>query len=78
MIISCDPRELDVLTDRERQVLDCIALAAMNDQEIGSCIGIAKDTARSHVGRILRKLAARNRLELAVRYWLVRTEGRSL
>jgi DNA-binding NarL/FixJ family response regulator len=54
------------LTDRERQVLELILMARSN-REIASQLGIEERTVKAHVGRLMRKTGAENRIELSVR-----------
>ena len=54
------------LTDREQQVLALILLAKSN-REIGRLLGIDERTVKAHVGRLMRKTGADNRIELSVR-----------
>jgi DNA-binding NarL/FixJ family response regulator len=54
------------LTDREKQVLELILLARSN-REIASQLGIEERTVKAHVGRLLRKTGAENRIELTMR-----------
>ena len=54
------------LTDREREVLKLILLAKSN-REIASSLGIEERTVKAHVGRLMRKLGADNRIEFSVR-----------
>ncbi|WP_304452614.1 response regulator transcription factor [Nocardiopsis sp. YSL2] len=56
---------LDVLTDRERDVLALVG-RGMSNQEIGAALHLSPATARTHVGRLLAKLAARDRVGLVV------------
>lgn len=58
-------KELDVLTDREREVLALVAGGLTND-EIGQRLYVSPATARTHVSRIMTKLAARDRTQLVV------------
>ena len=51
------------LTDRERQVLDLI-LTARSNREIARELGIEEHTVQAHVGRLLRKTGAENRIDL--------------
>lgn len=62
--VAQDPR-LDELTDRELAVLRRIAHGE-NNAEIASVLHISPATARTYVSRILTKLHARDRTELAV------------
>jgi len=54
------------LTDREKQVLDLILLARSN-REIARQLGIEERTVKAHVGRLMRKAGADNRIELSMR-----------
>jgi len=60
-----DTRALDVLTDREREVLGLVGLGLTND-EIGRELFLSPLTAKTHVSRIMSKLAARDRVQLVV------------
>lgn len=54
------------LTARERQVLELILLARSN-REIAQQLGIEERTVKAHVGRLMRKTGADNRIELSMR-----------
>lgn len=54
------------LTIRERQVLDLILLARSN-REIARELGIEERTVKAHVGRLMRKTGAENRIDLSMR-----------
>jgi len=54
------------LTDRERQVLDLI-LTARSNREIAKELGIEERTVQAHVGRLMRKTGADNRIDLLMR-----------
>jgi DNA-binding NarL/FixJ family response regulator len=54
------------LTLRERQVLDLILLARSN-REIAMELGIEERTVKAHVGRLMRKTGAENRIDLSMR-----------
>lgn len=54
------------LTSRERQVLDLILLARSN-REIANQLGIEERTVKAHVGRLMRKTGADNRIDLSMR-----------
>lgn len=56
---------LDVLTERERDVLALVG-RGMSNQEIGAKLYLSPATARTHVGRILGKLGVRDRVGLVV------------
>ena len=57
--------QLDVLTERERQVVALVAGGLSND-EIASQLVVSPATARTHVSRAMIKLNARDRTQLAV------------
>jgi len=57
--------DLDVLTDREREVLGLVGGGLSND-EIASELFISVATARTHVSRAMTKLHARDRAQLVV------------
>jgi DNA-binding NarL/FixJ family response regulator len=59
------PRELEQLTDREREVLVLVAEGLSND-EIAARLVISPATAKTHVSRTMIKLAARDRAQLVV------------
>lgn len=56
---------LDVLTERERDVLALVG-RGMSNQEIGAALHLSPATARTHVGRLLAKLGIRDRVGLVV------------
>jgi len=53
------------LTSREREVLKLILLARSN-REIANQLGIEERTVKAHVGRLMRKTGAENRVELSM------------
>jgi DNA-binding NarL/FixJ family response regulator len=53
------------LTAREKQVLDLI-LQARSNREIARQLGIEERTVKAHVGRLMRKTGADNRIELTM------------
>ncbi|MGW4050182.1 response regulator [Streptomyces sp. NPDC004779] len=59
-----DPR-LDVLTNRETEVMRLVAVGRTND-EIASNLVLSPLTAKTHVSRIMTKLGARDRSQLVV------------
>jgi len=60
-----DTAQLRVLTDREREVLALVGQGLTND-EIGKSLFLSPLTAKTHVSRIMAKLAARDRVQLVV------------
>ncbi|MGD7707405.1 response regulator [Microlunatus sp. Y2014] len=56
---------LDVLTDREREVLAEVGIGATN-AEICERLYMAEGTVKTHVGRLLAKLACRDRIGLVL------------
>ncbi len=60
-----DPTQLRLLSDREREVLGLVA-RGLSNAEIGERIHVSHATAKTHVGRILTKLAARDRAQLVM------------
>jgi len=60
-----DARRLDAITDREREVLALVGQGLTNE-EIGRALFLSPLTAKTHVSRIMAKLAARDRVQLVV------------
>jgi DNA-binding NarL/FixJ family response regulator len=58
-------RELDVLTEREREVM-CLVARGMSNDEIARDLYMSPATARTHVSRAMTKLGARDRAQLVV------------
>ena len=58
-------RRLDILTDREREVLIEIAAGATNS-EIAARLYMAEGTVKTHIGRLLSKLHCRDRVGLVL------------
>jgi DNA-binding NarL/FixJ family response regulator len=59
------PRSLDVLTEREREVVALVGEGLTND-EIAARLVVSPATAKTHVSRSMIKLAARDRAQLVV------------
>ncbi|MEO3751284.1 response regulator transcription factor [Streptomyces sp. B6B3] len=59
------PPGLAPLSDRERQVLGLVA-RGLNNAEIADTLGLSPLTAKTHVSRIMGKLAARDRAQLVI------------
>jgi DNA-binding NarL/FixJ family response regulator len=65
---SREPRpgsDLDLLTDREREVMALVAAGLTND-EIAERLFLSPATAKTHVNRAMTKLGARDRAQLVV------------
>jgi DNA-binding NarL/FixJ family response regulator len=56
---------LHTLTDREREIM-VLAAEGLANHEIAERLGISVATARTHVGRAMIKLGARDRAQLVV------------
>lgn len=59
------PPELSGLTDREREVMALVAAGLSND-EIAERLVVSPATVKTHVGRTMGKLGARDRAQLVV------------
>lgn len=59
------PRELDQLTDREREVMALVG-AGLSNEEIATQLFVSPATAKTHVSRAMIKLGARDRAQLVV------------
>ena len=58
-------RDLSALTDRERDVLTLIGRGLSND-EICHYLHVSMPTTKTHIGRLLAKLTARDRAQLVI------------
>jgi len=59
------PSQLDILTDREREVVGLVA-QGLSNEEIAEDLFISPKTAKTHVSRSMLKLNARDRAQLVV------------
>ena len=59
------PKELEHLTDREREVLLLVARGRSN-QQIGDDLHISPHTAKTHVNRVMTKVYAHDRAQLVI------------
>lgn len=56
----------EMLTEREREVLHLL-MSGRSNREIAAAMGIEQATVKAHLGRMLRKTRAQNRVELTLR-----------
>lgn len=59
------PQPVDPLTEREEEILATVARGLTNT-EIGTELHISLSTVKTHIGSLMAKLGARNRVEIAI------------
>ncbi len=62
---TADRSRLDVLTERELEVLEAVG-QGLNNREIAASFFVAEATVKTHIGRILAKLGLRDRVQMVV------------
>ncbi|MCD1570059.1 response regulator [Agromyces mediolanus] len=60
-----EPGRFDALTAREREILVAIA-EGLNNAELAERFFLSESTVKTHVGRVLQKLGARDRVQLVI------------
>ena len=60
-----DPKLIDSLSDREREVLTCVG-EGLTNTEIAERLYLAETTVKTHVGHILSKLNLRDRVSMVI------------
>jgi DNA-binding NarL/FixJ family response regulator len=60
-----DRSALGLLTERERQVFDCLG-EGLSNQQIATRLAIGEATVKTHVSRVLQKLSIRSRVQAAI------------
>ena len=63
--VAADPESVADLTDREHEVLLCVA-RGLSNSEIGAEMHISESTAKTHLKRVLMKLGLRDRVAAVV------------
>lgn len=60
-----EPAGLDLLTEREREVFECLG-GGLTNYSIGRQLGISEATVKTHVSRVLAKLGLQSRVQAAL------------
>jgi DNA-binding NarL/FixJ family response regulator len=60
-----DDAQLEILTDREREILTLVA-KGLSNREIGTALFISEGTVKTHIGRIFNKLDLRDRSQAVI------------
>jgi DNA-binding NarL/FixJ family response regulator len=60
-----DRSALRLLTEREREVFDCLG-EGLSNQQIATRLRIGEATVKTHVSRVLQKLSIRSRVQAAI------------
>lgn len=60
-----DPKLIETLSDREREVLTCVGQGLTNS-EIAQKLFLAETTVKTHIGHILTKLGLRDRVQMVI------------
>jgi DNA-binding NarL/FixJ family response regulator len=63
--VVASPANVSMLTPREQEVLRLIGQGA-NNAEIGATLVVSEATVKTHVGRVLMKLALRDRVHAVI------------
>lgn len=67
-----EPNKANLLTPRENDILELIA-NGLNNKEIANQLFISEGTVRNNISIILEKLELRDRTQLAIYYWQMKT-----
>jgi DNA-binding NarL/FixJ family response regulator len=60
-----DPKLVETLSDREREVLTCVG-EGLTNAEIAERLYLAETTVKTHIGHILSKLGLRDRVSMVI------------
>lgn len=63
--MHADPRTIDQLTEREKDVFRLIT-RGLSNQEIADALNVSEATAKTHVSRVLAKLSVRDRVQAVI------------